>query len=153
MQSSDTVLSYAAAFATNATKHGPETATGEFLWYGYNYGVDVSFDADADAAGPEHVAGPAVTRCNKTDDGKVSWEPVVFTLVSSWMEQFELKNSTSDILGLSHEEFDSLTKAAFREYASIIGTADPDLSEFKQRGGKLLTFHGLVSFFRHLFLL
>lgn len=45
---------------------------------------------------------------------------------------------------MTHEEFDRYAHMGVQLYDSIIGTNDPDLSEFRARGGKILGYHGLV---------
>ncbi|KAL7623768.1 hypothetical protein AAE478_005321 [Parahypoxylon ruwenzoriense] len=50
----------------------------------------------------------------------------------------------ADALNMTHQEFDHMVHSSIQHYTSIISTNDPDLSEFRDRGGKILTFHGLV---------
>ena len=69
-----------------------------------------------------------------------------FELVEDWVKLFLLKNASADISNISHEEFDRIAHAAVQQYDSIIGTNDPDLSEFRSRGGKLISYHGLVCY-------
>jgi hypothetical protein len=45
---------------------------------------------------------------------------------------------------MTNEEYFRILHLSRNQYASIIGTSDPDLSLFKARGGKLLTWHGLA---------
>jgi feruloyl esterase len=47
---------------------------------------------------------------------------------------------------MTRQDWVSSFEAGKREYTSIIGTNYPDLQEFRAAGGKLLTYHGLVSF-------
>ena len=78
------------------------------------------------------------------------------TLFQEWTRFFILKNSTADTSHLSLEEYENIVDAAAREYDSVIGTNNPDLSAFRRAGGKLITYHGLVgprfSFFPFSFL-
>lgn len=45
----------------------------------------------------------------------------------------------------SVDEFARLFHASVQQYNSIIGTSDADLSDYGEAGGKLITYHGLVS--------
>lgn len=62
-----------------------------------------------------------------------------------WMRLLVAKDANFNLEGLSHEEWDSLVRQSQREYKSVIGSAETDLSRFKQAGGKIMSFHGLVS--------
>ncbi|KFA76230.1 hypothetical protein S40288_10299 [Stachybotrys chartarum IBT 40288] len=43
-----------------------------------------------------------------------------------------------------HEEFDRDVRESVRHYDPIIGTNDPDLTAFYHRGGKILSYHGMI---------
>jgi feruloyl esterase len=66
------------------------------------------------------------------------------TLFQEWTRLFVLKNSSADTSHLSLAEYENIVDAAAREYNSIIGTNNPDLLAFRQAGGKMITYHGLV---------
>jgi feruloyl esterase len=55
------------------------------------------------------------------------------------------KNARFDLKTVTHDMYVQIFNDSVMEYKSIIGTDDPDLSEFNKRGGKLLSFHGLVA--------
>ncbi|KAH7024653.1 Tannase/feruloyl esterase [Microdochium trichocladiopsis] len=61
-----------------------------------------------------------------------------------WLQLFVAKDPSLDVSKLSHEQWDQLVRKSGREYRSIIGAEDVDLSEFKQMGGKIMSFHGLA---------
>ncbi|KXJ86058.1 Tannase/feruloyl esterase [Microdochium bolleyi] len=61
-----------------------------------------------------------------------------------WLRLFVAKDPGFDVSNLSREEWDRLVRKSGREYRSMIGTEDADLSEFKDRGGKIMSFHGLA---------
>jgi hypothetical protein len=65
--------------------------------------------------------------------------------VSDWIKLFVQKDPNFDTSKIKQKEFDRIFQASVDEYASIIGTDNPDLSAFHRAGGKLLSFHGLVS--------
>ena len=44
---------------------------------------------------------------------------------------------------MTNEEYFRVLHQSRNQYSSIIGTSDPDLSLFKARNGKLITWHGL----------
>jgi feruloyl esterase len=66
-------------------------------------------------------------------------------LVEDWIRLFVLKDASADLTNLTHEDLDRLTHLSSQTYDSIIGTNDPDLSAFRNRGGKLIGYHGTVS--------
>jgi hypothetical protein len=61
------------------------------------------------------------------------------------MTLFVEKNPRFDLKNISHQQYEEIFHAGGQEFASMIDTTDPDLSQFKESGGKILTFHGLVS--------
>lgn len=75
-------------------------------------------------------------------NGTCTMDPI--TLFQEWIRLFVLKNSTADTSHLSLAKYETIFDAAAREYDSVIGTADPDLSAFRRAGGKMITYHGLV---------
>jgi feruloyl esterase len=113
-------LSKAAAIAAKAAWEGPTTVDGDFLWYGVNPGSDIS--SLGVAPGQNITATP-----------------------DEWLSLFVLKNQSFDVTRLSHEEYDSLFRLAVKEYTDVMAANDPDLTAFKKAGGKLLTYHGMVS--------
>jgi len=45
---------------------------------------------------------------------------------------------------MTHEQYQGIFEYSRKKYDPIIGTNNPDLSAFKQAGGKMLTWHGLA---------
>ncbi|WP_250637377.1 tannase/feruloyl esterase family alpha/beta hydrolase [Lentzea guizhouensis] len=58
------------------------------------------------------------------------------------MQSFLLKQPGYDTSKLTYQQFRDLFRQSVREYDSVIGTSDADLSAFRRSGGKLLTFVG-----------
>ena len=124
------LISEAAAVAMNAVWHGPQSSNGTSLWYGYGYYAPVT-----------EIYNVLASTCSNS--GCV---PNRVSTFIDWLQLFILKDPERDVDNLTREEWVSAFHAGEREYASIINSNNPDLSEFRHRGGKLLTFHGLVSF-------
>ncbi|KAJ5338010.1 feruloyl esterase [Penicillium brevicompactum] len=111
-------VSRSAALVANAAWSGPRTSKGNPLWYGYNRGADIS-------------SFGAVPGTNTTGQ-------------DLWFRLFVAKNKDFDILNASHEEYDVLFHHAVQEYAGLLNADDPDLTEFKNAGGKLISYHGMA---------
>ncbi|KFG78502.1 putative feruloyl esterase [Metarhizium anisopliae] len=122
-------LSRAAAVVANATWSGPRGSDGNFLWYGIGYGS--SFQ---EAFG----AGVATTQCSQ---GKCVGVPSL--LGTQWLQLFVEKNPAFDVKEVTRTDFERLFHTSVLEYSTLLGTRDPDLSAFRSRGGKILSFHGL----------
>ncbi|KAH0428392.1 feruloyl esterase b [Colletotrichum camelliae] len=119
-------VSSAAANVIQATWDGPRSSTGEFQWYGYGKGTDLT----------QAVTGPIQVKCTE-DSCKAEGNPV-------WMRYLVKKDPSFDISKITHQEWDELMHASINEFDSIIGTSDPDLSAFKRRVGKMINWHGTV---------
>ncbi|GAB1218257.1 hypothetical protein ATERTT37_007510 [Aspergillus terreus] len=104
---------------------GPRTTDGKFLWYGLNYGTPYS-GLDSTAV----VDGTSVG--------------VPFEISDTWIRYFIKRNPQYDTSKMSYAEYEAIFYKSIAMYESIIGTDDPDLSAFRDRGGKLLTWHGLA---------
>jgi hypothetical protein len=127
-------LSGAAAKVANATWTGPRDEDGKFIWYGLNYGADISGDITGRDAN-------AVTKC--LANGTCVGEPLA--LGAQWLQYFACENDPSfDFAAMTIAEFVKLVDVSVTEYGPIIGTDDPDLSAFKKAGGKIMGYHGLV---------
>jgi hypothetical protein len=133
-------ISKAAATVANATWTGPRTAKGEFLWYGVNH--EAPLVAQTLSEGPTADSGYATTRCSLNG----TCEGVPTGLGEAWFQLFVKKDpSWNTSLIESVDTYESLFKASVDQYKSIFGTSFADLSAFRNSGGKIITYHGLVS--------
>ncbi|MFJ4205491.1 tannase/feruloyl esterase family alpha/beta hydrolase [Streptomyces sviceus] len=104
---------------------GPRTATDKKLWYGVPVGADIwslAAHTDPDA------------------DGNVVGSP--FQVPAAWVKLWVAKDPSLDLSKITYSRFTQLFKRSQAEYDKVIGTDDPDLSGFRESGGKLLTWHG-----------
>lgn len=126
-EKSEAVISEAAAVVANATWQGRRNAQGVQVWSGLDPGTDLT-------------AGVATTDCTSG-----TCEGVPLPIATQWLTLFVARDPDFDLSNLTHAEFDWLAHQGKQRYNSFIGTDDPDLSVFRGNGGKLVTFHGLVS--------
>ncbi|MGY6025083.1 tannase/feruloyl esterase family alpha/beta hydrolase [Streptomyces spinosirectus] len=104
---------------------GPRTASGQQLWSGVPIGADLS--ALAGITPPDA-------------DGNVAGAP--FPVPAAWVTQWVAKNPSLDLSKITYSGFTRLFQQSEAAYDKVIGTDDPDLSAFRNSGGKLLTWHG-----------
>jgi hypothetical protein len=135
---SNITISDTAAVVVNATWHGMVTEEGESTFFGVLPGSDIT------GTSPTSYGEPGITATNCTS-GTCLGAPSV--LGQQWLQLFVAKDSTLDLAVLTREQFDRLVHLSISVYASIIASNDPDLSSFRNAGGKMVTFHGLVSLF------
>lgn len=119
-------ISSAAATIALAAWTGPRTVDGRFEWYGLNKDASLS--------------GLVNTTCSS--NGTCTGQP--FPIPSSWITLFVQKDPNFDITNLSYRQYDSIFRQSNNQFASIIGTSDPDLTDFREAGGKMITWHGLA---------
>lgn len=133
-------ISEGAAIIANATWEGPRGPDGEFLWYGVDFASDLS---GSDGTNGPYSLALAATTCNA--NGTCTGAPA--SLGEAWLKFFVKKDPEWNYTLISSvEEYTRLFKLSIQEYESIIETADPDLSEYRKAGGKIMTYHGLVRF-------
>ena len=132
-------ISHASADIANLTWTGPRKANGGFLWHGVGYqarltGLGVPLGTSD--------LGYATTTCSS--NGTCVGVPI--GLGEAWLKFFVQKSPEWDYTMIhSVEEYTRLFQASVQQYDSIIGTSDADLSGYREAGGKLITYHGLVS--------
>jgi hypothetical protein len=132
-------ISNAAATIANLTWTGPRKANGDFLYYGLDYQTPLAGRGDPATGG---TLGPVMTSCssNRTCVGNPT------QLGEPWLKFFVKKDPSWDYTKItSIEEYARLFHASLQEFGSIYGTYDPDLSAFRDAGGKMITYHGMVS--------
>ncbi|MFI6661553.1 tannase/feruloyl esterase family alpha/beta hydrolase [Streptomyces sp. NPDC050523] len=104
---------------------GPRAASGKQLWSGVPVGADLS--ALAGITPPDA-------------DGNVAGAP--FPVPAAWVTQWVAKDPSLDLSKITYSRFTRLFQQSEAEYDKVIGTDDPDLSAFRNSGGRLLTWHG-----------
>lgn len=102
---------------------GPRGQDGSFLWYGLARGTDLS--ALAGTGGSPPAGKP-------------------FSIPLDWFRYFLRQDPKWDWTTLTPSGFELLWKQSVEEFGSVIGTDDPDLSRFRDRGGKIIITHGLI---------
>lgn len=102
---------------------GPRGHDGRFLWWGPTPGTDLSVlarTADLPLAGKPNEEG------------------------LDWFRYFLVLDPKWDWRTLTRGEFELLFEQSMQMHARIYGGDDPDLTGFRDRGGKLLIVHGLA---------
>ncbi|HWN94355.1 MAG TPA: tannase/feruloyl esterase family alpha/beta hydrolase [Methylomirabilota bacterium] len=102
---------------------GPRGRDGTFLWHGMERGADLSA-----------LAG--------TSGSPLKGRP--FSIPLEWFQYFLLQNPKWDWTTLTPAGFEQLWKQSVEQYGAVIGTDDPDLTRFRDRGGKVIIYHGLT---------
>lgn len=102
---------------------GPRTKNGQFLWYGLTPGTDLN--ALGGTRGSPLAGSP-------------------FGISVEWIRYFLTLNPRWNDATLNRDQFELLWNQSVDQYAQVFGTDSPDLSRFRDRGGKLLMLHGLV---------
>jgi feruloyl esterase len=102
---------------------GPRAHDGAFLWFGMARGADLSA-----------LAG--------TTDRPVAGRP--FQIPVDWVRFFLLQDPQWDPSTLTGPEFEHLWKQSIEQYGAIFSADDPDLSRFRDRGGKIIILQGLA---------
>ncbi|MGH9057099.1 MAG: tannase/feruloyl esterase family alpha/beta hydrolase [Acidimicrobiales bacterium] len=102
------------------------TSNGKKLWYGLEPG--------ASFAG---LAG-TVTSSN----GVTTSNP--FPIAVSWLGTWVQQNPNWDWQTLTYAQFDQLFSQSEAEFTNVIETSNPNLTAFRDDGGKILIYHGLA---------
>ncbi|KAJ5565273.1 hypothetical protein N7513_001515 [Penicillium frequentans] len=108
---------------------GPRSADGSFLWYGLAYGTYYDETQRLGLAMNAEINGKRVG--------------IPFPITENWTKFFIKRDPTFNISTLTYSDYEDLFADSAAQYHDIIGTDNPDLSAFRQRGGKLLTWHGV----------
>ena len=104
---------------------GPTSTDGRKLWYGLEPGASLS--GLAGTAASNGVTGPAPF-------------PITVAWLGTWLQQ----NPSWNWQTLTDTQFGQLFAQSVSEFSATIATDDPDLSQFKADGGKILIWHGLA---------
>ena len=102
---------------------GPRGQDGSLLWYGMERGADLSA-----------LAG--------TRGSPLTGRP--FSIPLEWFQYFLLQDPKWDWTTLTPAGFELLWRQSVEQYGDVIGTDNPDLTRFRDRGGKVIIFHGLT---------
>ncbi|MCB1123242.1 MAG: tannase/feruloyl esterase family alpha/beta hydrolase [Verrucomicrobiae bacterium] len=94
---------------------------GRFLWYGMTRGTNLS-----------DVAG--------TEGTPLRGKP--FRIPLDWFRYFLVQDPDWDSSTMTKNEFELLWNQSFEQYGAVFGTDNPDLSRFRDSGGKVIITHG-----------
>ncbi|KAH6632833.1 Tannase/feruloyl esterase [Chaetomium tenue] len=119
-------ITWAASAVLNATWQGMRNSHGTNVWPGPTPGTDLAI-------------GVANNDCTSG-----TCQGVLVPVSVPWVTQFIARGADLDLTNLTHAEFDELVHQGQQRYRSIMGTDDPDLSAFRNAGGKMVTYHGLI---------
>src|SRR5437867_6625570 len=102
---------------------GPTREDGSFLWYGMLRGTDLS--------------PLAATRGTPV-------QPQAFAFSVDWLKYFITQNPQLDWTTITPAAYQRFWDQSVEQYGLVIGTDNPDLTEFRNRGGKEIVWHGLA---------
>jgi hypothetical protein len=128
--SAPATISKAAATVVNAAWSGLRDINGSVLWPGLDY--------QANLTGQFSTVGTSCS-VNGTCAGLPS------PLLTPWMRLFVEKDLGFNLNQMTREEYEEIFRRSAREYNGYIATNSPDLRRFHEAGGKIITYHGLVS--------
>jgi len=107
---------------------GITSPSGEKIWSGQNWGTGFIGDF------PGNIVVSTV------DSVTV---PVMPNLSPDWIKYMLVKDPNFDSSTLTYADMTDLFYQTIAEYDTVVGGSDPDISAFRDAGGKLLSWHGL----------
>ncbi|KAF2966712.1 hypothetical protein GQX73_g6890 [Xylaria multiplex] len=119
-------ISSAAASVAEASWNGPTYSNGDFMWYGFEIGVDLSV-----AAG---------TTCS--DNG--TCVPAERSTAAFWYLEYVARDLTANITTLSRSQYDQLYLTLKKTFAGSVEASETRITRFHEAGGKMITYHGLA---------
>jgi len=119
----DSTFTQADADVVRKIWEGPRGQDGRFLWHGLARGTDLSA-----------LAG--------TGGSPLTGRP--FSIPRDWFQYFLLQDPKWDWTTLTPARFERLWEQSVEEFGAVIGSDDPDLTRFRDRGGKIIITHGLA---------
>lgn len=102
---------------------GPRRQNGAWLWYGMPRGADLN-----------PLAGSRGTPL----------APQAFAFSVDWLRYFITQDPAHDWKTVTPAAFEAFWDRSAEQYGIVIGTDNPDLSAFRERGGKTIIWHGLA---------
>ncbi|KAH6316345.1 carboxylic ester hydrolase [Parastagonospora nodorum] len=120
-----TVISDEAATIAYKTWLGPQTSQGSSLWYGLSLDTPLSeFVGDCSEQGCRGI-------------------PVF--MASEWVRLWVKKGDPNfNITNMTYADYEAIFRYSSEAYGPIISTDNPDLSSFREAGGKMITWHGMA---------
>lgn len=100
---------------------GPRREDGSFMWYGLPRGADLGA-----------LWGSRGTPL----------EPQAFGISLDWFRYFLTQNPQLDWKTITPAAFERYFDQSVEQFSAVIGTDNPDLTAFRDRGGKLIVWHG-----------
>ncbi|MEK7407603.1 MAG: tannase/feruloyl esterase family alpha/beta hydrolase [Acidobacteriota bacterium] len=97
---------------------------------------------------PKALAGAAAGECganfalSATDGMPLTGRP--FNLTLDWWKYFLTKNPQWDWATLTYAAFEQFWDQSVEQFGAVLGTDSPNLSAFRDRGGKAIVWHGWV---------
>lgn len=119
----DSVFTGADADAIRKIWEGPRTQDGTFLWYGITRGSELF-----------NTAG--------TVGSPLTGKP--FGISLDYIRYFLLQDPKWDWTTGTPAKYEQLWRQSAEQYRAVLGTDNPDLAPFRDRGGKLIILHGLA---------
>jgi hypothetical protein len=102
---------------------GPQTQDGSFMWYGLNRGADLF-------------------PCAGTGGSPLKGKP--FSIALEYWVYYLAQDTNWDWSTLTYAGFEQLWSKSVEQYGAVIGTDNPDLTPFRDHGGKVIIYHGLA---------
>ena len=100
---------------------GPRRQDGRFLWYGLPRGADLNALWGSQGTPPQ---------------------PRAFIISMDWFRYFLAENPQLDWTTISRDRYERFWDQSVEQYSAVIATDNPDLTAFRDRGGKVLIWHG-----------
>lgn len=119
-------LTQAGASIVKAVWDGFQSADGKIGWFGLNKDALLS------------------TYINTECSSNGTCSAVISDLLSGWLRYFIVKDPSWDPRTMTDAQFSSYIQESGQQYHAMLSAADPDLSNFRAAGGKMITWHGLA---------